>query len=76
MKKHPDLVFFQRAVICDACGNDWTTIEIGETFLDELTALREQNSKLRAEIGLIRRYFHKASPNLDMLAVLLSEDKE
>lgn len=68
----PGLVFFQRAVICDTCGSDWTTVEIDKSFLYELRALRKENSKLKAEIGLIRKYFQRASPNLNVLAELLS----
>jgi len=47
--EHEDVHWFRRGRVCLRCGNGFVTSEVNETFIDELTELRDSLAAIKRD---------------------------
>lgn len=67
-KAHPDLQWFRRGLVCQACDDTWLTAEVHEDFLDELVELRDALKVIKDNAEQYIKESDKASASLKSLS--------
>jgi hypothetical protein len=70
--KHRDLNAFRRGISCLACHESWLTVEMEESFMDELIHLREKLTELKLHASEYQKESQKAANSLKKLTESIS----
>lgn len=65
---HPDVNWFRRIRVCENCGEVFPTVEIQESFLDELVQLREALAEIKANAAEFERDIKQSTKTLTALS--------